>query len=193
MADEEQVTQDAGQVNETDTATAEQYQDLDERIDAKLKEVEERYKKEISGLNRRNTELEKKLQEKTKVEKTAEEQLEELRQQLHQKEIREMRISKVAEVGMPEIAGLFDYDLQTAEGIDDFVGALNKIITDKANAQTQAEIDKRFPQKEPPKTGPGDNGRLTYEQILKNPDVVKGKTPEQINALFEQAVYGNTE
>ena len=137
MSEEEQVQQETDeQVTATDTDTADQYQELSKKIE----QIEERYKKEIAGLNRRNSELEKTLNKKTEVEKTAEQKIEEMQQQLRQKEIRELRITKAGEAGYPGMAKLFDFDTTSEDGIENFMGHLNTIVDEMVAKKYEALV-----------------------------------------------------
>lgn len=150
--------------------------DIADQLDAK-------YKNDIAGLNRRNSELEKKLAEEQKAKMTEEErvkaELEEARVQAEsaRKEAenykRSTLINKLlAENGLPleferRITG------QTTEDIAADVKALKMYIDAQVKAISEAEVNKRLggdPLKRGAET-PGDN--LTLDEIEAIPDPVK--------------------
>ena len=160
MADEqvqvEKQEQVESQAKEQDT------QDIETMIaeaNAKLKaEQEERYKKEIAGLNKRNSELEGKVK-KTELEKMSEaerieaerKELEAEQQTIKQQKIDLMVAKELANSGLPEefakrISG------ETEDEIKADVKWLKDFLTTKAHELSQGEIAKRLGG-EPPKGG----------------------------------------
>ena len=160
MADEqvqvEKQEQVESQAKEQDT------QDIEKMIaeaNAKLKaELEERYKKEIAGLNKRNSELEGKVK-KTELEKMSEaerieaerKELEAEKQTIKQQKIDLMVAKELANSGLPEefakrISG------ETEDEIKADVKWLKDFLTTKAHELSQGEIAKRLGG-EPPKGG----------------------------------------
>ena len=126
---------------------------------AKLKtELEERYKKEIAGLNKRNSELEGKVK-KTELEKMSEaerieaerKELEAEKQTIKQQKIDLMVAKELANSGLPEefakrISG------ETEDEIKADVKWLKDFLTTKAHELSEGEIAKRLGG-EPPKGG----------------------------------------
>jgi hypothetical protein len=158
--------------------------DVDALVSEKISEVEERFKKEIAGLNRKNSELSEMLKEKEQeaqnVNKTATQQVEELRQELRRKELREMRINKAAEAGNPKIASLLDIDTGTEEGMQEFVDAVKEMAEEMSNKKVEAEITKRFPaDKEKPKGGKS-NEQLSYADLNKMTPEEVAKLPKEV-------------
>lgn len=137
-------------------------QDIEKMIaeaNAKLKaELEERYKKEIAGLNKRNSELEGKVK-KTEMEKMSEaerieaerRELEAEKQAIKQQKIDLMVARELASSGLPEefakrISG------ETEDEIKADVKWLKDFLTSKAHELSEGEIAKRLGG-EPPKGG----------------------------------------
>ena len=137
-------------------------QDIEKMIaeaNAKLKaELEERYKKEIAGLNKRNSELEVKVK-KTELEKMSEaerieaerKELEAEKQTIKQQKIDLMVAKELANSGLPEefakrISG------ETEDEIKADVKWLKDFLTSKAHELSEGEIAKRLGG-EPPKGG----------------------------------------
>jgi hypothetical protein len=152
MADEqvqvEKQEQVESQAKEQDT------QDIEKMIaeaNAKLKaELEERYKKEIAGLNKRNSELEGKVK-KTELEKMSEaerieaerKELEAEKQAIKQQKIDLMVAKELANSGLPEefakrISG------ETEDEIKADVKWLKDFLTSKAHELSEGEIAKRL-------------------------------------------------
>jgi len=152
MADEqvqvEKQEQVESQAKEQDT------QDIEKMIaeaNAKLKaELEERYKKEIAGLNKRNSELESKVK-KTELEKMSEaerieaerKELEAEKQTIKQQKIDLMVAKELANSGLPEefakrISG------ETEDEIKADVKWLKDFLTSKARELSEGEIAKRL-------------------------------------------------
>ena len=118
---------------------------------AKLKaELEERYKKEIAGLNKRNSELESKVK-KTELEKMSEaerieaerKELEAEKQTIKQQKIDLMVAKELANSGLPEefakrISG------ETEDEIKADVKWLKDFLTSKARELSEGEIAKRL-------------------------------------------------
>ena len=118
---------------------------------AKLKsELEERYKKEIAGLNKRNSELEGKVK-KTELEKMSEaerieaerKELEAEKQTIKQQKIDLMVAKELANSGLPEefakrISG------ETEDEIKADVKWLKDFLTSKAHELSEGEIAKRL-------------------------------------------------
>lgn len=152
MADEqvqvEKQEQVESQAKEQDTKDIET---MIAEANAKLKsELEERYKKEIAGLNKRNSELEGKVK-KTELEKMSEaerieaerKELEAEKQTIKQQKIDLMVAKELASSGLPEefakrISG------ETEEEIKADVKWLNDFLTKKAHELSQGEIAKRL-------------------------------------------------
>ena len=126
---------------------------------AKLKaELEERYKKEIAGLNKRNSELEGKVKKAEQEKMTEAERIEAERKELEaekqtikQQKIDLMVAKELANSGLPEefakrISG------ETEDEIKADVKWLKDFLTTKAHELSQGEIAKRLGG-EPPKGG----------------------------------------
>ena len=160
MADEQ--VQDVNQEQVESQAKEQGTQGIETMIaeaNAKLKtELEERYKKEIAGLNKKNSELEGKVK-KTEQEKMTEaerieaerKELEAEKQTIKQQKIDLMVAKELANSGLPEefakrISG------ETEDEIKADVKWLKDFLTTKAHELSQGEIAKRLGG-EPPKGG----------------------------------------
>ena len=160
MADEQVQVEKQEQVESQDKS--QDTQDIETMIaeaNAKLKtELEERYKKEIAGLNKRNSELEGKVK-KTELEKMSEaerieaerKELEAEKQTIKQQKIDLMVAKELANSGLPEefakrISG------ETEDEIKADVKWLKDLLTSMAHELSEGEIAKRLGG-EPPKGG----------------------------------------
>ena len=152
MADEQVQVEKQEQVESQ--AKEQGTQDIEKMIaeaNAKLKaELEERYKKEIAGLNKRNSELEGKVK-KTELEKMSEaerieaerKELEAEKQTIKQQKIDLMVAKELANSGLPEefakrISG------ETEDEIKADVKWLKDFLTSKAHELSEGEIAKRL-------------------------------------------------
>jgi len=153
----------------------EQVQVEEPKVEAtdKLVELEEKYKKELAGLNKRNSELEKKVKLTEQEKMTEAEKLEAERKELQAEKdsIKRERINlqiikELASVGLPadfanRISG------ETEDEIKADVKALNKYLDTRAHELSEAEIAKRLkgdiPKGGDPKT------KLTEAEIEKLP------------------------
>ena len=139
----------------------------------KLVELEERYKKELAGLNKRNSELEKKVKLTEQEKMTEAERLEAERKELQaekdaikREKINLQIIKELASVGLPadfanRISG------ETEDEIKADVKALNKFLDERAHERSEAEIAKRL-KGEVPKGGETKT-KLTEAEIEKLP------------------------
>lgn len=157
MADQEQVETNEVQTDE-ETHTA----------DVVSKDEYEAIKKAQAGSDKKVKELQSKLNEfqetlkqKSQMEKSAEEQLEELRQQLATKEQRELRYKKLTDAGIPELSKLFEFDTSKEDGLDEWITSMNELVEAKAKSLTDSEIKKRFSNSEKPGSGEGMKGKYT--------------------------------
>lgn len=142
-------------------------------LDNKLVELEEKYKKELAGLNKRNSELEKKVKLTEQEKMTEAERIEAERKELQAEKdsIKRERINlqiikELASVGLPadfanRISG------ETEDEIKADVKALNKFLDERAHERSEAEIAKRL-KGEVPKGG-DIKTKLTEAEIEKLP------------------------
>ncbi len=163
MADEQVQAQEQVQVEEPKVESTD-----------KLVELEERYKKELAGLNKRNSELEKKVKLTEQEKMTEAERLEAERKELQaekdaikREKINLQIIKELASVGLPadfanRISG------ESEDEIKADVKALNKFLDERAHERSEAEIAKRL-KGEVPKGG-ATKKKLTYEEITQIPD-----------------------
>ena len=152
MAEEQVQVEKQEQVESQDKS--QDTQDIEKMIaeaNAKLKsELEERYKKEIAGLNKKNSELEGKVK-KTEQEKMTEaerieaerKELEAEKQTIKQQKIDLMVAKELANSGLPEefakrISG------ETEDEIKADVKWLKDFLTSKAHELSEGEIAKRL-------------------------------------------------
>lgn len=152
MADEQVQVEKQEQVESQDNS--QDTKDIETMIaeaNEKLKsELEERYKKEIAGLNKRNSELEGKVK-KTELEKMSEaerieaerKELEAEKQTIKQQKIDLMVAKELANSGLPEefakrISG------ETEDEIKADVKWLKDFLTSKAHELSEGEIAKRL-------------------------------------------------
>ena len=139
MADEQVQAQEQVQVEEPKVETTD-----------KLVELEEKYKKELAGLNKRNSELEKKVKLTEQEKMTEAEKLEAERKELQaekdsikREKINLQIIKELASVGLPadfanRISG------ENEDEIKADVKALNKFLDERAHERSEAEIAKRL-------------------------------------------------
>ena len=137
----------------------------------KLAELEEKYKKELAGLNKRNSELEKKVKATEAEKMTEAERLEAERKELQaekdaiKREKINLQITKeLASVGLPadfanRISG------ETEDEIKADVKALNKYLDTRAHELSEAEIAKRLKGENP--KGGDTKPKLTEAEIEK--------------------------
>lgn len=172
MADDKQV-QDVNQEQVGETKQDSQL-NVEELIAQKTAEIAERYKKEIAGLNKRNSELEKKVKLTEQEKMTEAERLEAERKELQaekdaikREKINLQIIKELASVGLPpdfanRISG------ETEDEIKADVKAMKEFLDKKAHELSEAEIAKRL-QGDIPKGGAAKK-KLTYEEITQIPD-----------------------
>jgi hypothetical protein len=151
MADNEQVEPEEGQTDneettDRDVVSKEEYE--------AIKKAQAGSDKKVKELQSKLNDFQKKLEQKDVQEKTAEEQLQELKQQLAAKEQRELRYKKLTDAGLPELNKLFEFDASDPE-----------LIENKAKALTDEEIKQRFSNKEKPKTGEAVKTKYTMEDF----------------------------
>jgi len=139
----------------------------------KLVELEEKYKKELAGLNKRNSELEKKVKLTEQEKMTEAEKLEAERKELQAEKdsIKRERINlqiikELASVGLPadfanRISG------ETDDEIEADVKALNRYLETRAHELSEAEIAKRLKGDSP--KGGDTKTKLTEAEIEKLP------------------------
>jgi hypothetical protein len=157
------------------------------------KDIESRFKKEISGLNRRNSELEKELEEARKKEMSKEERLEFERKKVEQmqSELTETRagllrsnIAAETGLGSKAIEFLTGSDEET---IRDRAAKLKALIDLASETKTKAEIEQRF-KSSPRPAGGSPSGELTYEDILgMDEDQLSKFNPKEIAAIINKA------
>ncbi len=163
MADEQVQAQEQVQVEEPKVESTD-----------KLVELEEKYKKELAGLNKRNSELEKKVKLTEQEKMTETERLEAERKELQaekdaikREKINLQIIKELASVGLPQefakrISGT------TEEEIEQDVLDLKSFLDKRAHELSESEIAKRL-QGDTPKGG-ATKKKLTYEEIAQIPD-----------------------
>jgi len=151
----------------------EQVQVEEPKVDSTIAELEERYKKELAGLNKRNSELEKKVKATEAEKMTEAERLEAERKELQaekdaikREKINLQIIKELASVGLPadfanRISG------ETEDEIKADVKALNKFLDERAHERSEAEIAKRL-KGEVPKGGESKK-KLSEDEISKLP------------------------
>ena len=162
MADEQVQAQEQVQVEEPKVESTD-----------KLVELEERYKKELAGLNKRNSELEKKVKATEAEKMTEAERLEAERKELQaekdaikREKINLQIVKELASVGLPadfanRISG------ETEDEIKADAKALKDFLDKKAHELSEAEIAKRL-KGEVPKGGETKK-KLTEAEIEKLP------------------------
>jgi len=153
----------------------EQVQVEEPKVEAtdRLVELEEKYKKELAGLNKRNSELEKKVKLTEQEKMTEAEKLEAERKELQaekdsikREKINLQIIKELASVGLPadfanRISG------ETEDEIKADVKALNKFLDERAHERSEAEIAKRLKGDNP--KGGDTKTKLTEAEIEKLP------------------------
>ena len=171
MADDKQV-QDVNQ-EQVDETKQDSQLNVEELIAQKTAEIAEQYKKELAGLNKRNSELEKKVKLTEQEKMTEAERLEAERKELQaekdaikREKINLQIIKELASVGLPadfanRISG------ETEDEIKADVMALNKFLDERAHERSEAEIAKRL-KGEVPKGGETKT-KLTEAEIEKLP------------------------
>ncbi len=162
MADEQVQAQEQVQVEEPKVEATD-----------KLVELEEKYKKELAGLNKRNSELEKKVKLTEQEKMTEAEKLEAERKELQaekdsikREKINLQIIKELASVGLPadfanRISG------ENEDEIKADVKALNKFLDERAHERSEAEIAKRLKGDNP--KGGDTKTKLTEAEIEKLP------------------------
>lgn len=186
--------------NQAEPNTEEQQEELlttekvSEIVSEKINEVEERYKKEISGLNRRNSDLEKKLEQEQLKGKSEAEKIEIERQRAIEEaaaaksEAEQYRIGLLREKLIHE-AGLTPNDsvLITAPDEDgikkqvDYLKQHDKEVADRA-VET---VRKEWFGGGKPNAGNTDK-KLTYDDLVKMPEEELQKLP----AKFTEQIFG---
>jgi len=168
-----------------------------EALRKQLDEMQERFKKETSGLNRRNSELERKLEEAEKEKMSEQERLEyekkqwetereKARQEAEEYRIGLLREKKVHEAGLgPEAVDLLTG--KDEESIDKQIAYFKTLVDKRVKEQLEQEISQRFPNRQKPKAG-GDSGELTYEDMMNmSEDEVKALGTEKVNEIVQKA------
>lgn len=160
-------------------------------------EITKQFKAEITGLNRRNSELEKKLEEAEKAKMTEKERAEYEKKKLEEekeqakREVIEFRLQKERLVelyagGLDDDAGRFITG-NTQEEIKESVKKLNEYIDKRASARVEAEVKKRFDGTGKPGGGDKPGTKLTYEDVLKLSDAeIKKLPPESLDQFFKK-------
>jgi hypothetical protein len=171
MADDKQV-QDVNQ-EQVDETKQDSQLNVEELIAQKTAEIAEQYKKELAGLNKRNSELEKKIKLTEQEKMTEAERLEAERKELQaekdaikREKINLQIIKELASVGLPadfanRISG------ETEDEIKADVKALKEFLDKKAHELSEAEIAKRL-KGDTPKGGQNPTGKtMTREAFQK--------------------------
>ena len=179
MADEQVQAQEQVQVEEPK---------VEQELDSKIVELEEKYKKELAGLNKRNSELEKKVKLTEQEKMTEAEKLEAERKELQaekdtikREKINLQIIKELASVGLPadfanRISG------ETEDEIKADVKALNKYLDTRAHELSEAEIAKRLKGENP--KGGDTKTKLTEAEIEKLPTREERQKARRENGLI---------
>jgi hypothetical protein len=143
MADEQRAVTEEERIEEvSDEVTEGKDQTVSREQFEQVKKAQAGSDKKVRELTQKLTELTEALNSKSeeaqKVEKTAKQEVEELRQQLRAKDIREMRLTKAAEAGYPEVSSLIDIDTSSEEGMAQYLDQLNEIITKRKTEDFKA-------------------------------------------------------
>jgi len=162
MEDKEQVETEEVQ---TDNETTEDRDVVSKEEYEAIRKAQAGSDKKVKELQSKLNDFQKMMEQKNQKEKTAEEQLHELKQQLAAKEQRELRYKKLTDAGVPELSKLFEFDVSDADGLDEWVDAAKELIESKAKALTDAEVKQRFQNKEKPKTGEQTQSKYKLEDF----------------------------
>ena len=160
-------------------------------------DIEKRFKSELDGLNRRNSLLEKKLEEAEKEKMTekeradydlkqAKEAVEKARREAQEFQLERTRLEKLFAVGLDADASGF-VGGASAEEIEARVKMLNEYIDRRASVRVEAEVKKRFGEAGKPGGGDKPGGTLTWEQVNKMSDAELSKLPpEALDKFFKK-------
>lgn len=160
-------------------------------------DIEKRFKTEINGLNRRNSELEKKLEEAEKAKMTekeraefdlkrAKEEADKARREAQEFQLERTRLERLYAAGLDADAAGF-VGGGTPEEIDERVKKLNEYIERRASARVEAEVKKRFDGAGKPGGGDKAGTKLTYDDVLKMSDADLQKLPpETLDQFFKK-------
>jgi DNA repair exonuclease SbcCD ATPase subunit len=160
-------------------------------------DITKQFKAEITGLNRRNSELEKKLEEAEKAKMTEKERAEfdlkqareaadKARREAQEFQLERTRLEKLFAAGLdadaaPLVGG------NTPEEIEERVKKLNEYIDKRASARVEAEVKKRFDGTGKPGGGDKPGATLTYEDVLKLSEAeIKKLPPEMLDQFFKK-------
>lgn len=142
---------------------------LDEKVNEAILQVEEKYKKEISGLNRRNSELEKEIKTRDMALKPAEEKQKALEDEIRKAEKRlkdieilRMKDEALSNSGLPpkfanRITG--DNEESISNDVKEFTNYINELTEKKAQDLLNKKLDGRQPTA---------NQKPTDKQMLRN-------------------------
>lgn len=159
-------------------------------------EVEKRFKTEINGLNRRNSELEKKLEEMEKAKMSekerveydlqkAKEEAEKARREAHEFQLARTRLEKLFASGLDADAADF-VGGATPEEIEGRIKKLNDYIERRASARVEAEVKRRFEDTAKPGGSDRPGGKLSYADITKMSDAeIQKLPPETLDQFFK--------
>lgn len=160
-------------------------------------EIEKRFKTEIDGLNRRNSLLEKKLEEAEKEKmsekeraeydlKKVREEADKARREAQEFQLERIRLARLYEAGLDEKAAAF-VGGGTEEEIQQRVKTLTEFIEARASARVEAEVKKRFDAVGRPGGGDKPGGSLTWDQVQKMSDADLAKLPpEALDQFFKK-------
>lgn len=160
-------------------------------------EIEKRFKTEIDGLNRRNSLLEKKLEEAEKEKmsekeraeydlKKVREEADKARREAQEFQLERIRLARLYEAGLDEKAAAF-VGGGTEEEIQQRVKTLTEFIEARASARVEAEVKKRFDAAGRPGGGDKPGGSLTWDQVQKMSDADLAKLPpEALDQFFKK-------
>ena len=170
MADEEKqsVPEEGQKVEETQTEPAGQSDEYKAKYESLAKEIEQ-IKKAQSGVDRENKKLREELQQKEQGEKTLEQQLQELQQESKREKTERMRAEKLAGADLMSAYELLKLDTTSNDGMDSFIETYKNSVEAEVAKRVEAEIQKRFPGKEPPKSGESEKLTFTTAELRAMP------------------------
>jgi hypothetical protein len=175
-----------------ETTTEETTVDVQEQIKKEIEALKEQSKKEIAGLNKRNSELEKLLQQKDLEKLTEEERLkkevelarqEKERIEKETKELNRQRLidKSLFDAGLPQdFAKRITGD--DVESIQNDVKAIEDFLNQQAEKKAEALINKRLAGVAPEQGAQTPAGTLSAEEIAALP-------PEQRREHYKKAGY----
>lgn len=186
-APDQAVQQEPGKIN------------VEELVSKAIEEVKEKFKSEVAGLNRRNSELEKELKKKDLEKLSEKERIQaELDEARKEKERIEREAADIVR-GRNVDKALYDAGLaqdfakriigDTDEEIKADVKTLKKFLEAEINKGIEAEVNKRLAGKAPQQGGPTTPGDL---QSLFNAAKAKNSGPEMIAIRRQAAREGIT-